>query len=82
MELDQGISADQWHALMHIVTGFIGGARLPILILDQSSILAYGSGSSAQAVRILGFPTPTWRCVFTPRRSSILDPPVIHMFLK
>lgn len=82
VELDRETSADQQRALAHIAADFIGGARLPMLILDQPSTLAHGSGLSARAAGILGFSIFARRRVFALREDLTLDLPAIQVFLE
>lgn len=82
VELDRETAADQQCALAHIAADFIGGARLPMLILDQPSILAHGSGLSARAAGILGFSIFARRRVFALREDLTLDLPAIRAFLE
>lgn len=82
VELDRETAADQQRALAHIAADFIGGARLPMLILDQPSVLTHGSGLSARAAGILGFSLFARRRVFALREDLSLDLPAIRSFLE
>jgi phenylacetate-coenzyme A ligase PaaK-like adenylate-forming protein len=53
--LDRATSANQMKVLTKIVSSFIGGQRLPMLILDSPSVVKDRKMFSARAAGILGF---------------------------
>lgn len=53
--LDKETSSNQQKALVKIVSSFIGSKRLPMIILDSSSVLKDRDSFSARGAGILGF---------------------------
>lgn len=82
VELDRETAADQQRALLHIAADFIGGARLPMLIVDQPSVLQTSGGLSARGAGILGFSLFARRRVFALRDDLSLDLPAVRQFLE
>lgn len=82
VELDRETAADQQRALLHIAADFIGGARLPMLIVDRPSVLQAGGGLSARGAGILGFSLFARRRVFALRDDFTLDLPAMLQFLE
>lgn len=80
--LDRETAADQQRALAHIAADFIGGARLPMLIIDRPSVLAKEGGLSARAAGILGFSMFARRRVFALEDDCSLNLPLIRAFLE
>lgn len=82
VELDRETAADQQRALAHIASDFIGGARLPMLIIDRPSILSKDGGLSARAAGVLGFSMFARRRVFALEDDYTLNLPLIRSFLE
>lgn len=53
--LDRETSANQTKVMTHIVSDFLGGKRLPMIILDSSAVVKNRAMFSARGAGILGF---------------------------
>lgn len=79
--LDRDTSVNQQRALANIVSAFIGSKRMPMLILDTSSILKNRNMFSARAAGILGFTMFSRDKIFALDENMELDIASIDAFL-
>ena len=80
--LDRRTSADQMKVLTRIVSSFIGGRRLPMLILDTPSVVRNRAMFSARGAGILGFSLFAADKAFLFDDDMKLDRAVIDKFLQ
>ncbi len=80
--LDRETSANQMKVLSKIVTSFIGGQRMPMLILDTPSVLKDRAMFSARGAGILGFSLFASDKAFALDDNMEFDHAVIDCFLE
>lgn len=80
--LDRDTSARQTKVLNKIVTDFIGKKRLPMLIIDSSSVLKNRNMFSARGAGILGFSMLGRDATYALDENMELNLPVINNFLE
>lgn len=80
--LDRNTSTSQTKALTKIVSSFIGTKRIPMLILDSSSVIKNRNMFSARGAGILGFSMFGSKKVYALDDDMQLNIPVLQEFLE
>lgn len=80
--LDRATAANQQKALARTVADFIGGERLPMLVIDSPEVLRDRNMFSARGAGILGFSVFARSRVFALRPDMTLDIPALKGFLE
>jgi len=80
--LDRATSVSQTKALTKIVSSYIGTRRVPMLILDSSSVVKNRNMFSARGAGILGFSMFGSKRIYALNDEMQLDIPLISSFLE
>ena len=80
--LDRATAAHQQKTLVRIVSEFLGTSRMPMLIIDNPSVLSNRDSFSARGAGILGFSIFGQDKTYALREDMSLDLPGIEAFLE